>query len=245
MGEMFFAWLTGFGAAAIIFGILWFRRSKKAGTGTRSQIEVHAGIDRIRSVGELVVFKVITKEIVTAAEHWFGETGKKYFAWLISTKKMAMIFEFGIDFRYDLRSKDFTITRVGEDGYRLKMPKCYYETHIRDISFYDEQEAKLLPWLVPELLSRALGTGFDETAKNRLKDEAKYQAQRMAEDLVGKMRSEVQNSARRTIEALAKGFGATTVTIDFGEAELIQIGVDDPTADEPKGEHKQASVETA
>jgi hypothetical protein len=136
---------------------------------------------------------------------------------------MAMIFEFEIDFRYDLRSSHFVIEEPRPGQFRLSLPPCLWETHIRDISFYDEQESKLMPWLLPDLLTRALGAGFDEGAKNRLKEEAKYQAERMARELVNKMRSEVQSSARQTLEALARGFGAEKTEIVFSRAEPVQV----------------------
>ena len=46
-------------------------RGRKGKRGPETHI--HASIEELRSVGELVVFKMITKEIVTAADHWFGE----------------------------------------------------------------------------------------------------------------------------------------------------------------------------
>ena len=136
-----------------------------------------------------------------------------------------MIFEFDIDFRYDLRSPDFTIHEERDKKYRLKMPKCFYEVHIRDISFYDEQNAKLLPWLLPDLINKAFGSGFNEDDKNSLTEEAKYQATQMADNLVRKMRSEVQNSARQTLETLSKNFGVEKVLIDFTDSQLIQSKV--------------------
>jgi hypothetical protein len=211
--------LVGF-VIAVILAIVWRRRGRKEPRG--KGVHVHASIEELRSVGELVVFKMITKEIVTAADHWFGEFGKRYLTWLLSNKKMAMIFEFEIDFRYDLRSNDFVIEAAGGNSYRLKMPKCFYQTHIRDVYFYDEQSSKLLPWLIPDLLNRAFGPGFNESDKNRLKEEAKQQAGLMARDFVERMRSEVQGSAKKTLETLGKAFGAESVTVDFSGSELIQ-----------------------
>jgi hypothetical protein len=212
--------LAGFVAAVVIVVFL----KRRGGKGLRgSQVHVHASIEELRSVGELVVFKMITKEIVTTVEHWLGDFGKRYLTWLLSNKKMAMIFEFEIDFRYDLRSNDFVIEPTGERQYRLKMPKCFYQTHIRDVSFYDIQNAKFLPWLIPDLLNRAFGPGFTETDKNRLKEEAKQQAARMAGDFVEKMRSEVQNSAAQTLETMGKAFGADSITVDFSDSGLIQM----------------------
>ncbi|HER43416.1 MAG TPA: DUF4230 domain-containing protein [Candidatus Eisenbacteria bacterium] len=215
--------LIGF-LVAVIAVLLLKRRGRRASRGM--DVRIHASIEELRSVGELVVFKMITKEIVTAADHWFGEFGKRYLTWLMSNKKMAMIFEFEIDFRYDLRSNDFVIEPSGAGSYRLKMPKCFYQTHIRDVYFYDEQSSKLLPWLIPDLLNRAFGPAFNESDKNRLKEEAKQQAGLMAGDFVEKMRSEVQGSARKTMETLGKAFGAASVTVDFSDSELIQTKVD-------------------
>ena len=215
-----FAFFTG----VVVCVVLWLALRKRRPGGARPHI--HASIEELRSVGELVVFKIITKEIVTTAEHWFGQWGKKYFQWLASTRKMAMIFEFEIDFRYNLRSSGFTVESLGLKKYRLKMPKCFYQIHIRDISFYDEQNAKFLPWLIPDLLNRAFGSGFSEEDKNHLKEEARQQAGRMADEFVSKMQSEVQNSAKQTMEALAKAFGAESAVIDFSDSQLVRLKVD-------------------
>ena len=215
--------LAGF-VAAVVIVIFLKRRGRKGPRG--SEVHVHASIEELRSVGELVVFKIITKEIVTAVEHWLGDFGKRYLTWLFSNRKMAMIFEFEIDFRYDLRSNDFVIETTGERQYRLGMPKCFYQTHIRDVSFYDIQNSKFLPWLIPDLLNRAFGPGFTETDKNRLKEEAKQQAARMAGDFVEKMRSEVQNSATQTLETMGNAFGADNITVDFSSSGLVQTKVE-------------------
>ncbi|HUT29486.1 MAG TPA: DUF4230 domain-containing protein [Sedimentisphaerales bacterium] len=225
MEEMVVGIILGLVAAGMLFGWLWLRKRVKTGRPPLNT-RVRGSIEDIRSVGELVVFKIVTKEIVTAADHWFGEWGKKYFQWLASAKKMAMIFEFEVNFRYDLRSSDFVIEHRGNANYRLKMPKCLYETYIRDISFYDEQSSRFLPWLLPDLVSRVFGTGFDETDKNHLKEEAKQQAGRMAKSFVEKMQSEVQNSARQTLEALGKAFGARDITVDFTDSRLVQTKVE-------------------
>jgi hypothetical protein len=134
--------ILGFALAIVLF-FTWWRQKKKKKNGPKLRID--SWIEDLRSVGELVVFKIVTKEIVTIAEHWFGEWGKKYLQWLASEKKMAMIFEFETDFRYNLRSSDFIIQAEENQRYRLKMPNCFYDIRIRDISIYDEQSARLLP----------------------------------------------------------------------------------------------------
>jgi len=215
--------VIGFFFAFILFLILWWIFFRPRGSGR--YVKIYSSIEQLRSVGELVAFKMVTKEIVTASQHWFGEAGKRYFQWLVSTKKMAMIFEFDIDFRYDLRSPDFKIEQKNENQYILKMPLCLYQVHIRDISFYDEQNSKFLPWLLPDLLNRAFGSGFGEADKNQLKEEAKNQAAQLAEGLVNKIQSEVENSARQTLETLTKSFGVTKVKIDFSQSKIVPSSV--------------------
>lgn len=224
MGTAIISGLIGFVLAVIFFVILWFKKLKRP--EQIQDIDIYSTVEKFRSVGELVVFKIVTKEIITASDHWFGEIGKKYFQWLASNKKMAMIFQFDIDFKYNLHSPEFNIESTGEGTYRLKMPKCLYEPHIKDISFYDEQGAKLLPWLLPHLLTNALSDGLNEGTKNRLIVEAKTQASQMAHELVKKIQSEVQKSAIQTLEVLAKGFGAKRITVDFSDARLVQADVD-------------------
>ncbi|MFC1739314.1 DUF4230 domain-containing protein [Planctomycetota bacterium] len=222
MQEIAIGIMVGLIGAVVVFMVFRFRRKHNLPT----KPSIYTSIEDLRSVGELVVFKIVTKEIVTTAEHWFGEFGKKYFLWLASTKKMAMIFEFEISFRYNLQSSEFVIEAENEGHYRLIMPKCLYETSIRDISFYDEQNAKLLPWLLPDLVNRAFGPGFNEADKNRLMEEAKQQAVQMAKEFTEKMQSEVQKSATQTLEAIGKAFGAEVVTLDFSEAQLVQTKID-------------------
>jgi hypothetical protein len=223
MPENFLFAIIGFIAAFIIFILLWWLFFRPRGSGR--QIKIYSSIEQLRSVGELVAFKMVTKEIVTASQHWFGESGKRYFQWLVSTKKMAMIFEFDIDFRYDLRSPDFKIEQKNENQYILKMPRCLYQVHIRDISFYDEQNSKFLPWLLPDLLNRAFGSGFSEEDKNQLKEEAKNQAAQLAEGVVNKLQSEVESSARQTLETLTKSFGIEKVKIDFSQSKIVASSV--------------------
>lgn len=208
------------GAGALL---LW-RRMRSPGPGGR-EVRVVTSIDELRSLGILSVFKVVTKEIVTARDHWAGAFGKKYLGWLMSAKKMAMIFEFDIDFRYDLHDPNFEILPQGAGRFTIQMPRCTYEIHIRDINFYDEQKARLLPWLLPDLVTAVFGTGFNEEDRNRLKEEAKEQAFSLAQNLVGKLRSEVQTSARQTMEALSKGFGAESVQVVFKDWQPEKVGV--------------------
>lgn len=228
--DMFMLGLLGGGVGILLIVGLVYRMMRGSGhTGReKPRPEVFASLEELRALGELLVFKVVTKEIVTAKDHWFGEWGKKYLAWLASSRKMAMIFEFDIDFRYDLRDPDFSLAEDAPGIFRLNMPQCTYQLHIRDITFYDEQKARLMPWLLPDVINAVFGSGFDEEDRNRLKQEARVQAESLAQNLVRRLRSEVQSSARETMEMLARGFAANKVTITFKDAEPAPNRVDFP-----------------
>ena len=216
----------------IILGVAGSIIAKKA-FGRKASVkgarhdQICAFVENMKSVGELVVFKAFTKEIVTTADNWLGKIGKNYLTWLMSNMKMAMVFQFEINFWYDLRSPDFIVTQAGDGRFYVTMPECLYNINIKDISFYDEQSAKLLDWLLPPLISRVFAKDFSEEDKNRLKDEAKLQASSMADHLIKQLSSEIEISARQTMEMLAKSFGAKSVSLDFSKSRLLEKGVTD------------------
>ena len=199
--------------------VLWFR-SRRGGAGRRGmEINATAAIEELRAIGVLSAFKAVTKEIVTARDHSLGDLGRRYLEWLITSKKMAMIFEFDIDFQYDLRDPSFDVQEEEPGRYRLRMPRCDYVVHVRNVTFYDEQGGKLLPIILPDVINKILGGGFNEVDRNKLMEEAKTQAEKLAQNLARRLRSEVQTSARQTMEMLAKSFGAASVRVEFADAE--------------------------
>ncbi len=225
MGDLLLVGLVAFlGAAliaAIILQVIILARRKRQPTTT-----ISSSIEHMRSIGQLSVFRVIMKEIVTEMDHSWGEFGKKYLSWVLSSKKMAMIFEFEIDFQYDLRRSDFQITETGEKSYLLQLPECLHRVNIRDIRFYDEQHARFLPWLLPDLLNAFSNVGFREEEKNRLVEAAKSHAEEQAREMIGNLKNEVENSARQTLELICKALGARTVTFRFSEEEPKRLQVD-------------------
>ncbi|HMP91212.1 MAG TPA: DUF4230 domain-containing protein [Kiritimatiellia bacterium] len=209
-------------AAGIALGMLWMnRRGKKSA----AEVTIYSTIQQLRSIGQLSVFKAVTKEIVTETDHSWGAFGKKYLSWVLSQKKMAMIFEFEIDFRYDLRRQEFQITETGPAEYKLTLPPCQYEVHIRDIRFYDEQGSRFMPWLVPDLLNGFLSGGFSEEDKNNLVRSAKSHAEKEARKLIDTLQAEVQASARAVLQSIGKAFGAQATTFEFMKEEQPDMNV--------------------
>ncbi|HMO51995.1 MAG TPA: DUF4230 domain-containing protein [Kiritimatiellia bacterium] len=206
----------------VFLGRWWMARG---GSGSAAERTIFSTMQQLKSIGHLSVFKAVTKEIVTETDHSWGAFGKKYLSWVLSQKKMAMIFEFEIDFRFDLRRPEFQIAETTPGAYRLTLPPCAYEVHIRDIRFYDEQGAKFMPWLVPDLLNGFLGTGFSEEDKNNLVRSAKGHAEKEARKLIDTLQAEVQASARAVLQSIGKAFGAERLAFEFLSAESPDLSI--------------------
>ncbi len=217
--------LAGVVLAVIVGMVLFFYLRKKTGKPAK-ETRIFSSIERLRAIGQLSVYKVMTKEIVTETDHSWGEIGARYLSWVLSNKKMAMIFEFVIDFRYNLQSPDFEISETGPSEFVISMPPCDYEVHIRDIRFYDEQGSKLFPWLLPDLLNGFLGNGFSEEDKNKLVNAAKKHAENQALELINNIQSEVQKSAKSTLESISRAFGATDVDFRFTSRPATEVAVE-------------------
>lgn len=211
---------------AVAFGVgLGWLVAKKSWFSLTNVTHLHTSLEGMRAVGELSVFKAITKEIVTEVDYSFGEFGRKYLRWVFSQKKLAMIFEFQIDFRYDLRSPQFsveTISGVAGRTAQLNLPPVRAEISVRSLRFYDEQRSKLMPWLLPDLLNGAFGPGFTEEDKNRLLDGAYAHAQSHARALIEQLRPEVEASARATLLPIAQALGVHNARLSFS-GNVVEI----------------------
>lgn len=223
--------MAGAVVAVVVCAVLFVWLRLKKGKSVK-ETHVFSSIEQLRAIGQLSVYKVMTKEIVTETDHSWGEVGARYLSWVLSNKKMAMIFEFAIDFRYNLQSPAFEIKEAGTNRYAITMPPCDYEVNIRDIRFYDEQGSKLFPWLLPDLLNGFLGGGFSEEDKNKLVDAARKHAEMQAVELINNIQSEVQKSAKSTLESISRAFGATEVEFSFTtkRATEVEVAVSDKIA---------------
>jgi len=210
--------LIGFGGglivAAVALGVWKFaRRSRRTSAPTR--ISQESFVTSMRAVGELSVFRIMTKEVITASEHWFGEFGRKYLNWLLSERRITLVIEFDVDFRYDLNDPRFQIESRGEEEYRLTLPPCRHEVLIRDMHIHSEDNTELLPMIVPEVIGRVFTGGFSVEAKNKLIAETREQASGFAGELVAKATGEAQRSAAQTLSMLAQGLGVAKVDVHF------------------------------
>lgn len=220
------------------FGGGWLWHSRRRPPAPR-EVVVRSSIDELRAIGELSVFKAVSKDLITHSDHTFGEFGRKYLSWAFTKKKLAMVFEFEMDFRYDLRSGQFrveavqSLTDVGPVAGSaqapavavIDMPPCRVDVSVKDLAFYDEQRAKLLPWLLPDLVQGFFDGSFNEDDKNRLIAAARTHAMTQAQSLAERYREQVERSAHTTLSMLVRPLGYPTVQVRFAARQELSTDV--------------------
>lgn len=65
------------------------------------------------------------------------------------------------------------------------------------------------------LIINSTGLSFSENDKNKLIREAKEEVKELSLNLIRNLESKIHKSARDTLEAIAKGFGAKKVEFEF------------------------------
>jgi hypothetical protein len=223
---LFIGFLGGL-VVALVGGAVWkFARRGRKKAAAPARVTHESFLTSMKAVGELSAFRVMTKEVITASDHWFGEFGRKYLNWLLSEQRITLVIEFDVDFRYDLNDPRFQVVRNREGEFTLVMPPCRHEVLIRDMSIHSEDQSELLPWLMPEIVSRVFTGGFSVEAKNKLISETKTQATAFAGELVAKATGEAQRSAANTLSMLAQGLGAGRADFEFMPAGEFRPEVD-------------------
>ena len=211
------------GAVGFLIGYIWnkFQKIEKS-----DSIKLNVS-SYLVSIGELRVYRAYMKEIVTSVDHVWGDIGKKYFSWMLSEKKLAMVFEFEVDFVYNLLSKDF---KVFDDinGVSIKMPRCKYDVKIKDFYFYDEQGTRLK--ILPEFLSSIFDGGVSEDEKNELVKMAIKQVEEISKKVANDIQSDVDRTTKETINNLLLGFNKRIDSFNFYENNISQeqVNIENP-----------------
>jgi hypothetical protein len=210
------------------------------------ELVVRSSIDELRAIGELSVFKAVSKDLITHSDHTFGEFGRKYLSWAFTKKKLAMVFEFEMDFRFDLRSESFRIQAIvpavdaaaasdlppAPPRALIELPPCKVEVSIKDLAFYDEQRSRLLPWLLPDLLQGFFDGRFSEDDKNRLIGAARAHAMSQAQGLAERYRAQVERSAYTTLAMLVRPLGYPTIEVRFAQRQELSTDIGAPLLDD-------------
>lgn len=156
-----------------------------------------------------------------------------------------MVFEFEMDFRYDLRSDRFRIeaqqppadvgprpgTPTPPPSALIELPPCKVEVSIKDLAFYDEQRSRLLPWLLPDLLQGFFDGRFSEEDKNRLIGAARAHAMAQAQGLAERYRAQVERSAYTTLAMLVRPLGYPAIEVRFAQRQELSTHVGGPLAE--------------
>lgn len=216
MNNFIFGILAGL-LVGLVGWLTWKLARRRSGGHNKAILKFthESFITSMKAVGELNVFRIMTKEVITASDHWLGEFGQKYLNWLLSSQRITLVIEFDVDFRYDLTDPGFGIDSQGEGHFQVTMPPCKHEVLIRDMRIHSEDKTELLPWLMPELIGRVFTGGFSVDAKNKLISETRVQASQLASELVQRTTAEAQRSATMTLSMLAQGLGAEKVDFNF------------------------------
>ena len=211
------------GAVGFLIGYIWSKFQKKE----KSDLIKLNVSSYLVSIGELRVYRAYMKEIVTSVDHVWGDIGKKYFSWMLSEKKLAMVFEFEVDFVYNLLSKDF---KVFDDinGVSINMPRCKYDVKIKDFYFYDEQGTRLK--ILPEFLSSIFDGGVSEDEKNELVKMAIKQVEEISKKVAIDIQSDVDRTTKETINNLLLGFNKRIDSFNFYENNISQeqVNIENP-----------------
>ena len=210
-------------AIGFVLGFIWYQKKNK----TKSNpVKFNVG-SYLTRIGELRVYRAYMKEIVTSVDHVWGEIGKKYFSWMLSEKKLAMVFEFEVDFVYNLFSKDFKVEQ-NQSGLSVTMPRCKYDVKIKDFYFYDEQGTRLK--ILPEFLSSIFDGGVSEDEKNELVKMAIQQVEEIAKKVAKNIQSDVDKTTRATINNLIMGFNEHIDSFKFNEKNISdeQVHIENP-----------------
>jgi hypothetical protein len=226
MQNIFSGVLIGLLVAAVVMVTWRLARRGRGKPGQATAPTIQSFVTDMRAVGELSVFRIMTKEVITKSDHWFGEFGRKHLRWLLSEQKITLIMDFDVDFRYDLTDPAFKVSRTGPDSCRITLPPCRHEVFLRDMRFLSEDSPELLPLLMPEIVNRFFTGGFSVDAKNQLIDETRKESRRFAADLVRRVEAEAQASAIRTLSTLAQGLEQQTVDYLFTPSPEFQATVD-------------------
>ncbi len=182
-----------------------------------SEPQLHHSIEQIRQVGQLVVLRMYLQQIVTAEQHIAGRW-KNLMKWLVDSAKVALVIEYDVEVFYDLQDPKFQIHLEGPNQVRFVLPPCRHRTNIRKIQFYDERQARWLPWLLGDITA-VLGPGISEEQKNQLIEAAQAEVEQKAQQLVLENRGQIANSVRQTLQMLAQGFQMDQVQVQFSEQE--------------------------
>lgn len=198
--------------------------------------DIKSNFLKFKNIGELSVFKINAREIITCEDDAFKGIFNTIFGWAFTKKQISIVFDFEVDFVYDFQDQKFNIERKSEDDYKIIMPECKFKYSIKDMKIYDEKASKFMPFLLPDSLNQ-IGSRFSAEDKNKLIEAAKKEIEQRCSSFDEELKDKIHISATNTIETMAKNFGAKKIEFEFSDQNLISKG-DNILADNENVVHK-------
>jgi hypothetical protein len=186
--------------------------------GDSTKSEHRQVLQGIQEMGDLVSLSAVMKDIGTITEppKWYKAR----------SKKMMLICEFELEYRFNLRDAQFLDASDGT--VTLQLPPCRVKNSLLDVVIYDEQDGEYLPWPYDGLIKDTITTA----ERNRMLREAKQNAMSAANNIDTQMLSRAEHSAKKTLQILAKAIGLKEeLDVQFRDAsESVRENVDGLTA---------------
>ncbi len=182
--------------------------------GRKYKVDIHPVIEKVKEIGELHFFQIYFKDIIVETKPFVTNPNLAYLNFFVSEKKMILLVEFLSEFKIDLMEPAFAINVNDEDGYvEFLLPRIKYTVNIKDLRFIDEQNARILPFLLPGFLSTQIGFTVDE--RNEIISQAKRSVELSTRNYLRFHKKEIHQALYRAVSSLAAGFGYTDVRIAF------------------------------
>lgn len=151
----------------------------------------------VHELGDLVALSATMKDIQTMKEEprWYKA----------QQKKIALICEFELEHRFDLTKAQLANASTGR--LTVELPPCRVKTGITNVEVYDEQDGVYEIPLTGGLRIEALRDRITTEERNQMIQEARKAAQTAALNMDSQMLSRAEQSAKRTLQALARALG--------------------------------------
>ena len=75
--------------------------------------------------------------------------------------------------------------------------------------------------MLPEYVGEVFGDGFSDDDRNKLVKEAENHTRKLAFQLAENLKSDVQISAKNTLESIARGFDVSKILFEFDNTVQI------------------------
>jgi hypothetical protein len=207
------AFLLGTLAIPALGGVL--QRLWPASKIERTHRQVLQGVHEL---GDLVALSATMKDIQTMVEepHWYKAR----------QKKLALICEFELEHRFDLTKAKMASASTGR--LTVELPPCRVKTGISNVEVYDEQDGVIEIPLSGGFRVEAYRDRITTEERNKMIQDAKRAAEAAALKMDSQMLSRAEQSAKRTLQALARALGVNEeVEVVFRDRSENKVEQDD------------------